>query len=384
MFTLRRLTKVLIGSLFSFLFFTSSVFAADIWRNPAPYPEGMDTWYGTVYNTSAQHDYRLRIGGWGDTYNTLLRFDLSGLPQVADHMYIWLYPINEGAPTNINWNLIGQQWQSSTLTSQDFPLPSNVLYLLGQTAAPTQGQWYRIEIPVGIYNAWRSGAGAQYKNYGLFLAPASNNNNYSTFGSSQQGYYGPHLQVTYTPQANDNVITLKWPLGTNNSGRVVGGFHWQDNWVSSCGGLIKKHNGTDYSATAGWPVYAAEDGVVREFGPESTGQWASRIVLEHNHPSGGKYTTVYWHVNPIAMSIGNFIPKGMQIATVANLATGSHLHFGLRIGSYDSAYLNGTPFAGTGALPQNNCPDNPPNDKWYPAFPAGFISPEITSNVLFQ
>lgn len=34
----------------------------------------------------------------GDEYDSLVRFNLSGLPQVADHAYVYLYSINEGAP----------------------------------------------------------------------------------------------------------------------------------------------------------------------------------------------------------------------------------------------------------------------------------------------
>lgn len=81
----RNVFNVLLVSAF---LFTTNAFAADKWLNPAPYPVGMDTWFGTVYNTTAQHDNRLRVGGWGDMYNTLLRFDLSGLPQVATNAYI--------------------------------------------------------------------------------------------------------------------------------------------------------------------------------------------------------------------------------------------------------------------------------------------------------
>lgn len=214
----------------------------------------------------------------------------------------------------------------------------------------------------------------------------SNNNNYSSFASSLQGWYGPQLQVTYTPQANDNVIKLKWPLATSYASRVVTqsfGVDWAGG--SECPvGVIKKHNGVDYRATAGTAVYAPEDGWIKHV--ELHSPWAYHIVIEHNHPVSGKFTTVLWHVTPLSgISDGVFIPKGMRIATVANLATGPHLHFGLRIGSYASAYLNGTPFAGTGGLPQNNCQDNPPSGPWYPAFSSsGFVSPESTSNVLFQ
>ena len=220
-------------------------------------------------------------------------------------------------------------------------------------------------------------------NYGFFLAPVSNNNNFSSFYSSTQGGgYGPWIHVIYTPTTSDNVIKLKWPLGANNPSRAVGGgYHFKNNWISSCGGQVKLHNGTDYSATVGWPVYAAEDGVVKDVHYDSSGSWAYSVVIEHNHPVSGKFTTVSNHINP-SVAIGDFVPKGMQIGTVAYLATGSHLHFGLRIGSYASAFLNGTPFAGTGGLPQTNCQDA--NSAWYPAFPGDFIDPELVSNVIFQ
>lgn len=165
-------------------------------------------------------------------YNTLLRFDLSGLPQVADGAYLWLYAINDGGtPTDINWSMIGKQWQSNTVGSSDFPLPSNVLFPVGTTSAPTPWQWYVINV-TGIYNAWRSSV--NYKNYGLYLAPVSNNNNYSSFYSSTQGGgMGPWLQVAYTPQVDDNVIKLKWPSTTyeNSPGSVhrkklLKGDHW--------------------------------------------------------------------------------------------------------------------------------------------------------------
>lgn len=369
--TVRNVLNALLLSIF--LSFGANAFAADKWLNPAPYPIGMDTWFGTVYSTTAQHDNRLRVGGWGDMYNTLLRFDLSGFPQVATNAYIWLYAINEGAPTDINWSLIGKQWQSSTVKSSDFPLPSNVLYFAGTTPAPTPGYWYKVNI-TGIYNAWRSSA--TYKNYGLYLAPVSNNNNYSSFASSLQGWYGPHLQATYTPQADDGVIKLKWPLGTSYASRVVTqsfGVDWAG--MKYCpAGVIKKHNGVDYSAVAGTTVYAPEDGIVKNT-DLLPGGWASRIVIEHNHPVSGKYTTVLMHVNP-SVAVDNFVPKGMQVATVADLTpfgNDTHFHFGIRIGAYNAIV------SGTGALPQATCTD--PSGTTYPGFPENFQNP---SAVLFQ
>jgi murein DD-endopeptidase MepM/ murein hydrolase activator NlpD len=143
------------------------------------------------------------------------------------------------------------------------------------------------------------------------------------------------------------------------------GADWNNTY---CSGLIKKHNGTDFSAAAGTAVYAAEDGVVRN--ADFVAPWAYRIVLEHNHPQGGKYTTVYWHVTP-SVAVDNFVPKGMQIATVANLGSNTHFHFGVRLGVYD---VN---VSGTGSLPQTICGG-------YPAFPENFIDPNNVNNVLFQ
>ena len=370
--TIRNVLNALLLSVF--LSFSSISFAADIWRNPAPYPVGMDTWFGTVYSQTAQHDNRLRVGGWGDMYNTLLRFDLSGLPQTATSAYLWLYAINEGAPTNINWSLIGKQWQSKTVSTFDFPLPSNVLYFAGTTTAPTPGLWYKVGI-TGIYNAWRSSA--TYKNYGLYLAPVSNNNNYSSFASSLQGWYGPQLQVAYTPQANDNVIKLKWPLSVSRGSLSVSlGFTGQSP-ITCSDGYNKEHNGTDYTAASGTEVYAAEDGVIKKRATTSSGNWGGYMAIEHNHPSGNgaKYTTLYWHISPVSGTAeGDFVPKGMKIATVINLAPyghGTHFHFGVRIGAYNPSISN------LGALPYATHPCD-----GYPVFPAGFINPE--SDILFQ
>jgi murein DD-endopeptidase MepM/ murein hydrolase activator NlpD len=358
--------------------------ADELWRNPGNPNSlynsgpGMDTWFGTTFNTTAQHDSRLRIGGWGDAYYTLLRFDLSGLPQFATTANIWLAPINEGAPTPINWYGIGSQWHSSTVTRDNFPYAS--LVSLFSTPNPTQGFWYVVDI-TSSYNQWRVGTGPL--NYGFLLAPVQNNNNFSTFTSSTPAdSLGPWLQVIYDPQVNDSVLKLKWPLATPRSSLSVTLPFGGQSTITCSDGSAKEHNGVDYSATAETAVYAAEDGIVQEVFDDGSDGWASNIVIEHNHPQGGKYTTVYWHVNPVPDVIpsGGFVPKGMQIATVADLTQfrpifnhGTHFHFGVRIGTY---ILN---VSGVGALPFATHPCGA-----FPVFPAGFINPEDVAQVIFQ
>ena len=51
----------------------------------------MDVWYGNVYYKTGIYDEKLMVGGWGDEYDTLIRFNLSGLPQVADQVILWLW-----------------------------------------------------------------------------------------------------------------------------------------------------------------------------------------------------------------------------------------------------------------------------------------------------
>jgi murein DD-endopeptidase MepM/ murein hydrolase activator NlpD len=367
--------NVLNALLLSVFLLDGNVFAADKWLNPAPYPVGMDTWFGNVYNKTAQHDYRNRVGGWGDQYSSLLRFDLGGLPQVATNAYIWRYTINEGAPTAINWWKVNQQWQSSTVGYSNFPW--GTLLPLWATPAPSPGYWYIIDI-TSIYNQWRTGPVGAGGNYGLLLSPATTNNNFSSFYSSTQGGgYGPWLQVTYTPQANDGVIKLKWPLSVSRSSLSVSLSFTGQSPITCSDGYNKEHNGVDYTATAGTEVYAAEDGFIKKRATTSSGNWGGYMAIEHNHPSGNgaKYTTLYWHISPVSgIAEGDFVPKGMKIATVLNLAPyghGTHFHFGIRIGAYNPSVSN------LGALPYANHPCD-----GYPVFPAGFINPE--NDIIFQ
>lgn len=359
--TARNALNALLISIF--VLFVSNAFPADKWLQP-PASSGMDTWIGDTYSTSAQFDARDRIGGWGDNYYTFLRFDLSGLPLVATRAVVWRYTINEGGTTTpVEWYSIGSQWQASTLTIYNTP---NLYSYLGTVPAPTVGTWEGANITT-LYNQWRAGAGPQ--NFGVLLAPVNTWNNWSSIASSRDTLgHRPQFQITYTPQANDNVIKLKWPLATSYASRVVTQSFGVD-WAGGvyCNGLIEKHNGVDYRATAGTAVYAPEDGWVKHVEPH-TG-WGSHIVIEHNHPVSGKFTTVLWHVTPLSgISSGVFVPKGMQIATVADLGGATHFHFGIRSGAYTET------IAGTGALPQTNCNS-------LPAFPENFMNPSV---VLFQ
>ncbi len=340
-------------------------------RKHGAFPIGMDTWYGSVFNTSAQHDEKLKLGGWGDEYDALTRFDLSGLPLDATQAILWLYHYGTENPTNINWYRNTEQWHSGSVGWSNRPASSYV----GTTGAPSGTGWYGIDI-TSFYDSWRAGNPSN-ENFGFSLKPAGTNNQFEIFASSgnSNSAIWPQIDVYYTTSPTDNIPKLKWLISTPSYANRTVNHSFGANWAANvyCGGLIKKHNGTDFTASAGTAVYAGEDGIVKEIINDSP--WAYNIVMEHTSPTGGKYTTVYWHVNPsadaFASNSGGFIPKGSQIATVADLGSNTHIHIGTGMTAYSS------PDSGSGASPQTNCGG-------YLAFPASFVDPNDTSNIIYH
>jgi murein DD-endopeptidase MepM/ murein hydrolase activator NlpD len=360
--------------------------AAVVWVKPGPFPDGMDTWYGNVYYTSSQHDGKLLVGGWGDEYDSLVRFNLSGLPLTATQAIVWLYAYpTGGTPVNINWYLNTTQWHTGSVTWSTRPSANPLFYT---NAPPTIPGWYGV-IFTTQYNAWRSGNTAT-PNYGLTMRPAANNNNFDAFYGS--GYTGntslrPELDVYYNTSGTDSIPKWKWPLASPSyASRTVtqafGAFPWAGGGTCPAG-VQKYHNGTDYSTggVGGATEYAPEDGIVKESITDSSG-WGSNIVMEHTAPNGTKYTSVIWHITPnadvIASNPGGFIPKGAPLGTVANLVSPKvpHFHLGMRMAPYSY------PTSGAGALPQSTCTE--PNGLTYLGYPASFLNVENTSNVMIS
>lgn len=359
--------------------------ATTVYTQPGPFPVGMDTWYGSVFNTSSQHDGKLLAGGWGDEYNSLVRFDLSGLPLTATEAVVWLYatPMGDSStPVNINWYQNTTQWHTGSVSWSTRPSGN----LLGYTTAPsTIPGWYGV-IFTSLYNSWRSGNTAT-PNYGLALKPTATNNNFDKFFGSGYGTASlrPELDVTYNISGTDNIPKLKWPLATPAYGsrtvtQAFGAFPWAGGTECPTG-YQKYHNGTDYSASAGTMEYAPEDGIVKESIP--TTEWGFNVVMEHTSPMGSKYTTVIWHIQPnadvTASNPGGFIPKGAPLGTVYDLTTSGHtphFHLGMRMAPYSS------PTSGAGALPQSTCTE--PNGATYLGYPASFVDVENSSNVIIS
>lgn len=87
------------------------------------------------------------------------------------------------------------------------------------------------------------------------------------------------------------------------------------------------HEGTDFGAPEGTPIFAAHDGVV-VMESRSYGRYGRIVVLQ-----GDKFMTVYGHNSRNLVSQGERVSKGQHIADVGSTgrATGPHLHFETRV-----------------------------------------------------
>jgi len=91
----------------------------------------------------------------------------------------------------------------------------------------------------------------------------------------------------------------------------------------------RSHQGVDYAAARGTPVKASGDGRIKFRGTK--GGFGRAIFIQH----GGRYTTVYGHLNSFARGIrqGKKVEQGQIIGFVGSsgLATGPHLHYEFRV-----------------------------------------------------
>ena len=91
------------------------------------------------------------------------------------------------------------------------------------------------------------------------------------------------------------------------------------------------HEGLDFTASAGTPIYAAAGGMVTV--TEQTPDYGKIVKIDH----GSGIETRYAHTSMILVKVGDIVKQGQLIAKVGNTgrSTGAHLHFEVR--------LNGAP-----------------------------------------
>lgn len=91
------------------------------------------------------------------------------------------------------------------------------------------------------------------------------------------------------------------------------------------------HEGLDFTAAAGTPIYAAAGGIVTV--AEQTPDYGKIVKIDH----GSGLETRYAHASLLLVKVGERIEKGQKVAEVGSTgrSTGPHLHYEIR--------LNGNP-----------------------------------------
>jgi len=98
-------------------------------------------------------------------------------------------------------------------------------------------------------------------------------------------------------------------------------------------GYQRAHEGVDYGAPTGTPVWAVGDGQVKQSG--WNGGCGKSVTLRHRNG----YETVYCHLSAVAVSAGKPVSQKQIIGYVGatGLATGPHLHYAVKRGG---AFMN--------------------------------------------
>jgi murein DD-endopeptidase MepM/ murein hydrolase activator NlpD len=90
-------------------------------------------------------------------------------------------------------------------------------------------------------------------------------------------------------------------------------------------GFVKQHNGTDFAAPTGTPVYAAGSGVVQV--RDSRGAAGNMVRIAHDNG----WATHYFHLSAFApeLTVGGRVSQGQVVGLVGTTggSTGPHLHY---------------------------------------------------------
>jgi murein DD-endopeptidase MepM/ murein hydrolase activator NlpD len=118
------------------------------------------------------------------------------------------------------------------------------------------------------------------------------------------------------------------PVSNKELTRIASGFGMR---IHPIYGIAKMHNGLDFTAPQGTPIYATGDGTVTTAGM-GTGT-GNHVIINH----GYGYETVYMHMVRVKARDGQHVKRGEVIGWVGSTgaSTGPHCHY--------EVHINGTP-----------------------------------------
>ncbi len=366
--------KRVVCALFYLTLWAGQASALTVYYQPTPATEAfVDSYYpaGTAPedNLAASHvwqgwmrlrdktfvrDEKLLVGGPSqkDEYRSLLKFDLTGLPKVAETATLSLRAHARGddsTPVDFAACLLTGPWLPSSPWQKQPKRGSCV----GWYPAPAPESWAEIKLwdVVDWYNQWQSGALA---NHGIMLAPRTMKNQFDAFRSTR--YNSTHeddpdadgarpvLTLSFTPPAGMPSFKLPLPIGRWLLSNEIGGHECrgQDPWPDEF------HQGNSYFSLDFLPVGIQEDGSAFTGEVPILAAAAGRVVengfsvgngyfVTINHSGSLSttegYTSKYLHLaRPSTLAYGESVPQGKEIGVMGNsggYSTGVHLHFGI-------------------------------------------------------
>lgn len=118
------------------------------------------------------------------------------------------------------------------------------------------------------------------------------------------------------------------PVSNKELSRIASGFGMR---IHPIYGIAKMHQGLDFTAPQGTPIYATGNGVVTQAGYNTGG--GNEVVINH----GYGYETKYLHMVRIKARDGQRVKRGEVIGWVGNTgaSTGPHCHY--------EVHINGNP-----------------------------------------
>lgn len=128
-----------------------------------------------------------------------------------------------------------------------------------------------------------------------------------------------------------NEVTITQEYGYTNSAKILY--------------KTKFHNGVDFEAPIGTPVFAADDGEVIAVGNNGRLQYGKFVLIKHNN----NLATLYAHLSKQVVQKGEIVKRGEVVGYSGNTgySTGPHLHFGV----YWLPTVTLKPFPGAGLVP---------------------------------
>lgn len=108
------------------------------------------------------------------------------------------------------------------------------------------------------------------------------------------------------------------------SGPITSPFGWRRHPIY---GYRSLHDGIDFGADCGTPIYAPANGrVIDEYFQTA---WGNRIIIDHGWQRGVGLATISNHLSSYAVGVGDWVKRGEVVGFVGTTgwSTGCHLHF---------------------------------------------------------